>query len=116
MYSLIILEADMSFDENKMKLTGERKGRFTHTYTKYIMALQRRVLTLLFVCTTRKIILISTSVNQLLVPKSSIIENKNTFDEKQYEIRGLQLTTHDHKFLSQFNVITIYIYIYLGET
>jgi hypothetical protein len=43
-------------------------------------------------------------VNQLLIP----IEKKNTFGEKQYAIKELQLTIDDYTFISQFNVTTMY--------
>jgi hypothetical protein len=48
-------------------------------------------------------------VNPLLVLEPSIIEKKNTFDEKQYESKDLQLTIDDYKLISQFNVIATYL-------
>jgi hypothetical protein len=47
-------------------------------------------------------------VNQILIPEPSIIEKKNTFGNEQYEIKDLQLTIDDYKFISQFNVTTMY--------
>jgi hypothetical protein len=56
--------------------------------------------------------------NQLIIPKTSVIETKGLFGNK-YEIKDLQLTLEDYKLVSKFKVTTIYqkeIDIILGST
>ena len=56
--------------------------------------------------------------NQLIIPKTSIIETKDLFGNK-YDIKDLSLTLEDYKFVSNFEVTTIYekeVDIILGST
>jgi hypothetical protein len=46
--------------------------------------------------------------NQLLIPEPNIIENKDIFCKRQYEIKDLQVTIDDYEYISQFNVTTMY--------
>jgi hypothetical protein len=56
--------------------------------------------------------------NQLIIPKTSIIETKDLFGNK-YDIKDLPLTLEDYKLVSNFKVTTIYekeFDIILGST
>jgi hypothetical protein len=56
--------------------------------------------------------------NQLIIPKTSVIETKDLFGNK-YDIKDLSLTLEDYKLVSNFEVTTIYekeVDIILGST
>jgi hypothetical protein len=56
--------------------------------------------------------------NQLIIPKTSVIETKDLFGNK-YDIKDLPLTLEDYKLVSNFEVTTIYekeVDIVLGST
>jgi hypothetical protein len=46
--------------------------------------------------------------NQLLIPEPNIIEKKDIFRTKLYEIKELQVTIDEYEYISQFNVTTMY--------
>jgi hypothetical protein len=56
--------------------------------------------------------------NQLIIPKTSVIETKDLFGNK-YDIKDLSLTLEDYKLVLNFEVTTIYekeVYMILGST
>jgi hypothetical protein len=57
--------------------------------------------------------------NQLMVFESNIIENDMCLSNEKYDIKNLQLSMGDYKFIAQFNVVSIYVDsvdIILGST
>jgi hypothetical protein len=46
--------------------------------------------------------------NQLLIPKTNIIEKVDIVCKRQYKIKDLQATIDDYEYTSQFNVTTMY--------
>jgi hypothetical protein len=57
--------------------------------------------------------------NQLMVLESNIIENDMCLSDERYEIKNLQLSSGDYKFIGQFNVVSMYqdvVDIILGST
>jgi hypothetical protein len=46
--------------------------------------------------------------NQLLIPKSNIIEKEDIFRKKQIEMKELKVTIDDYEYISQFNVATCF--------
>jgi hypothetical protein len=46
--------------------------------------------------------------NQQLILESSIIEKRNIICNGQYEIKEIQVTIDDCKYITQFNVTTMY--------
>jgi hypothetical protein len=57
--------------------------------------------------------------NQLMVLEPNIIENDMCLSDEKYDIKNLQLSIGDYKFIAQFNVVSIYqdsVDIILGST
>jgi hypothetical protein len=57
--------------------------------------------------------------NQLMVLEPNIIENDMCLSNEKYDIKNLQLSMGDYKFIAQFNVVSIYqdsVDIILGST
>jgi hypothetical protein len=57
--------------------------------------------------------------NQLMVLEPNIIENDTCLSDEKYEIKNLQLSIGDYKFIGQFNVVSMYqdnVDIILGST
>jgi hypothetical protein len=57
--------------------------------------------------------------NILMVLEPNIIENDTCLSDEKYEIRNLQLSIGDYKFIGQFNVVSMYqdsVDIILGST
>jgi hypothetical protein len=57
--------------------------------------------------------------NQLMVLEPNIIENDMCLSDEKYDIKNLQLSMGDYKFIAQFNVVSIYednVDIILGST
>jgi hypothetical protein len=57
--------------------------------------------------------------NQLMVLEPNIIENDICLSDEKYDIKNLQLSMGDYKFIAQFNVVSIYqdnVDIILGST
>lgn len=46
--------------------------------------------------------------NELVIPKSNIIETMDSMSNKQYGINNVQLSIEDYTFISQFTVKTFY--------
>ena len=93
----------------------EEKRRFPKTFSKTIYALFRIKGTL-----AGKDIIISIGpiqdnnyvstecANQLVIPKSNIIETIDSMGEKQYDINNLQLSIGNYSFVSQFTVKSLF--------
>jgi hypothetical protein len=57
--------------------------------------------------------------NQLMVLEPNIIENDMCLSDEKYEIKNLQLSIGDYKFIGQFNVVSMYqdsVDIIIGST
>jgi hypothetical protein len=94
-----------------MESNNEEKGRFPKTSRKYVSVLLRIKGTLAGKDVTISIDpsehdnYVSTEcANQLLIPKSNIIEEIDLWNEKKYSISKLQLNMGEYIFVSQFVV------------
>ena len=101
-------------------------GRFLHTYKKYEDPLlnvngiiQGKNINIAICPTARKNHINVDLANQLMVLETNIIENKTCLFDGKYEIKNLQLSINEYKFIAQFNVVSIYednVDIILGST
>jgi hypothetical protein len=101
-------------------------GRFPHTYKKYVDPLlkvngiiQGKNINIAICPTARKNHINVGLANQLMVFESNIIENDMCLSNEKYDIKNLQLSMGDYKFIAQFNVVSIYgdsVDIILGST
>jgi hypothetical protein len=108
-----------------MEFRGEKQGRFPHTYKKYVDPLlevngiiEGKNINVVIFPNARKTHVNVDPMNQLMDLKPNIIENECLFDEK-YEIKNLQLSIGNYKFIGQFNVVSMYqdnVDIILGST
>jgi hypothetical protein len=91
------------------------KGRFPHTYKKYVDPLlkvngiiQGKNINIVICSTARKNHINVDLANQLMVLEPNIIENDTCLSDEKYEINNLQLSIGDYKFIGQFNVVSMY--------
>jgi hypothetical protein len=101
-------------------------GRFPHTYKKYVDPLlkvngiiQGKNINIVICPTARKNHINVDLANQLMVLEPNIIENDTCLSDEKYEIKNLQLSIGDYKFIGQFNVVSMYqdsVDIILGST
>jgi hypothetical protein len=99
---------------------------FHHTYKKYVDSLlevneiiQGNNINIVVCSNGRKNHIKVDLANQLLVLIPNIIENDTCFSNEKYEIKNLQLSIGDYKFIAQFNVVSMYqdtVDIILGST
>jgi hypothetical protein len=98
-----------------MESNNEEKGRFPKTSRTFVSVLLRIKGTLagkdvtISIDPTANDNYVSTEcANQLLIPKSNIIEEIDSWNEKQYRISNLQLNIEDYTFVSQFMVRSLF--------
>jgi hypothetical protein len=101
-------------------------GRFPRTYKKYVDPLlnvngiiQGKNINITICLTARKNHINVDLANQLMVFESNIIENDTCLFDGKYEIKNLQLSIDEYKFIGQFNVVSMYqgsVDIILGST
>jgi hypothetical protein len=101
-------------------------GRFSQTYKKYADPLlkvngiiQGKNINIVICPTAKKNHINVDLANQLMVLESNIIENDTCLFDGKYEIKNLQLSIDEYKFIAQFNVVSIYedsVDIILGST
>jgi len=101
-------------------------GRFPHTYKKYADSLlevngiiQGKNINITISPNARKNHINVDLANQLMVLRPNIIENDTCLSNEKYEIKNLQLSIGDYKFIAQFNVVSMYqdsVDIILGST
>jgi hypothetical protein len=101
-------------------------GRFPPTCKKYVDPLlnvngiiQGKNINIAICPTARKNHINVGLANQLMVFESNIIENDMCLSNEKYDIKNLQLSMSDYKFIAQFNVVSIYgdnVDIILGST
>jgi hypothetical protein len=109
-----------------MEFCGEKQGRFPPTYKKYVDPLlkvngiiQGKNINIAICPTARKNHINVDLANQLMVLEPNIIENDMCLSNEKYDIKNLQLSMGDYKFIAQFNVVSIYednVDIILGST
>jgi hypothetical protein len=109
-----------------MEFFGEKQGRFPSTYKKYVDPLlkvngiiQGKNINIAICPTARKNHINVDLANQLMVLEPNIIENDMCLSNEKYDIKNLQLSMGDYKFIAQFNVVSIYedsVDIILGST
>jgi hypothetical protein len=114
---------NLSYKRNNSKMEG---GRFPHTYKKYVDPLlkvngiiQGKNINIVICPTARKNHINVDLANQLMVLEPNIIENDMCLSDEKYEIKNLQLSIGDYKFIGQFNVVSMYqdsVDIILGST
>jgi hypothetical protein len=101
-------------------------GRFPPTYKKYVDPLlkvigiiQGKNINIAICPTARKNHINVDLANQLMVLEPNIIENDMCLSNEKYDIKNLQLSMGDYKFIAKFNVVSIYednVDIILGST
>jgi hypothetical protein len=101
-------------------------GRFPHTYKKYVDPLlkvngiiQGKNINIVICPTAKKNHINVDLANQLMVLEPNIIENDTCLFDEKYEIKNLQLSIGEYKFIGQFNVVSMYqgnVDIILGST
>jgi hypothetical protein len=98
-----------------MEFRGEKQGRFPHTYKKYVESLlevngiiQGKNVNIAICLNARKNHINVDLANQLMVLEPNIIENGTCLSDEKYEIKSLQLSISDYKFIVQFNVVSMY--------
>ena len=92
------------------------KGRFSYKgckipcYGPFTLkgSIQRREVTIVIGMTQDENYINVNLANELLIPKSNIIEKEYIFHKKQNEIKGLQVTIDEYEYISQFNVTNMY--------
>ena len=109
-----------------MEFRGEKQGRFPRTYKKYADLLlevngilQGKNINVAICPNVKKNHINVDLANQLMVLKPNIIENDTCLSDEKYEIKKLQLSIGDYKFIGQFNVVSKYqdnVDIILGST
>jgi predicted nucleic acid-binding Zn-ribbon protein len=111
---------------SEMEFCSKKQGRFPSTYKKYVDPLlnvngiiQGKNINIAICLTARKNHINVGLANQLMVFESNIIENDMCLSNEKYDIKNLQLSMSDYKFIAQFNVVSIYgdnVDIILGST
>jgi hypothetical protein len=101
-------------------------GRFPQTYKKYADALlkvngiiQGKNINIVICPTAKKSHINIDLTNQLMVLEPNIIEKDTCLFDGKYEIKNLQLSIDEYKFIGQFNVVSMYqgsVDIILGST
>jgi hypothetical protein len=98
-----------------MEFPSEKQGIFLHTHKKHAYPLldvngiiQGKNINVAICPNTRKNHINVDLVNQLMVLKPNIIENETCLSDEKYEIKNLQLSIGDYKFIAQFNVVSMY--------
>jgi hypothetical protein len=109
-----------------MEFPNEKQGRFPHSYKKYVDSslkvnkiIQGNNINISICPTIRKNYINVDLANQLMVLEPNIIENDMSLSDDKYEIKNLQLSIGDYKFIAQFNVVSMYqdnVDIILGST
>ena len=109
-----------------MEFRGEKQGRFPHTYKKYVDPLlevngiiEGKNVNIAIFLNVKKNHINFDMVNQLMVLERNIIENNMCLFDGKYEIKNLQLSIDEYKFIGQFNVVSMYqgnVDIILGST
>jgi hypothetical protein len=109
-----------------MEFLGDKQGRFPQTYKKYADPLlkvngiiQGKNINIVICPTAKKNHINVDLANQLMVLEPNIIENETCLFDGKYEIKNLQLSIDEYKFIGQFNVVSMYqgsVDIILGST
>jgi hypothetical protein len=111
---------------SEMESSKKKQGRFSQTYKKYEEPLlnvngiiQGKNINIAICLTARKNHINVGLANQLMVLEPNIIENNTCLFDGKYEIKNIQLSIDEYKFIGQFNVVSMYqgsVDIILGST
>jgi hypothetical protein len=109
-----------------MEFPSDKQGRFPQTYKKNVDPLlkvdgiiQGKNINIVICPTAKKNHINVDLANQLMVLEPNIIENDTCIFDEKYEIKNLQLSIDEYKFIGQFNMVSMYqgsVDIILGST